>query len=156
MSGGRTGGAVSARPDSRVEQTVHGHDLAALLRHLEAHRRSGEFVFCTAPEVPVHVEPVATIREDEGLALVLDREAADRGGLDYDFVAAMITLGVRSRLDAVGLTAVVSSVLAEAGISCNVVAGYFHDHLFVPVERAEEALELLDRLSSGTLSLGQP
>ncbi len=69
-------------------------------------------------------------------------------GWAYDFVAAMITLKVRSRLDTVGLTAVVSSLLANAGISCNVVAGYFHDHLFVPVERAGEALELLGRLSS--------
>ena len=59
----------------------------------------------------------------------------------------MITLRVRSRLDAVGLTAVVSSQLAKAGISCNVVAGYFHDHLFVPVERAAEALELLHQVS---------
>ena len=88
--------------------------------------------------------------------MVVEKDVADGAGLEYDFVAAMITLRVRSRLDAVGLTAVVSSLLAKSGISCNVMAGYFHDHLFVPVERAEEALDLLRRLSSGTLPLGPP
>ena len=78
--------------------------------------------------------------------MVVERDVADGAGLEYDFVAAMITLGVGSRLHAVGLTAAVSSALADAGISCNVVAGHFHDHLFVPVERAEEALELLDQI----------
>lgn len=131
-------------------------DLAVLLRDLEPHRCPGEFVFCTVPEAPADVEPLAAIHEDEGLTVVVERGVADGAGWDYDFVAAMITLGVRSRLDAVGLTAVVSSLLAEAGISCNVMAGYFHDHLFVPVERAEETLALLGRLSSGSLSLDPP
>jgi hypothetical protein len=131
-------------------------DLALLLRQLEPRRRPGAFVFCTVPEVPVHVEPVATIHEDEGLTLVVDREIADQNGLGYQFVAAMITLGLTSRLDAVGLTAVVSSLLAEAGISCNVMAGYFHDHLFVPLDRAQEVLDLLGRLSSGTFPPGPP
>jgi uncharacterized protein len=131
-------------------------DLAGLLRHLEPHRRPGEFVFCTVGEVPANVELLAAIREDEGLTVVVDRDIADGAGWDYDFVAAMITLGVRSHLDDVGLTAAVSSLLAGAGISCNVMAGYFHDHLFVPVERAEEVLELLGRLVSGSLSWDRP
>ena len=80
--------------------------------------------------------------------MVVDKDVADRYGLQYEFVAAMITLGVRSRLQAVGLTAAVSSALADAGISCNVMSGYFHDHLFVPVERADEAMALLQHLSS--------
>jgi hypothetical protein len=127
-----------------------------LLRNLEARRRPGEFVFCTVGDVPEHVELLAAIREDEGLTVVVDRDVADGAGWDYDFVAAMITLGVHSRLDDVGLTAAVSSLLAGAGISCNVMAGYFHDHLFVPVERAEEVLELLGRLASGSLSWDRP
>ena len=113
-------------------------------------------MFCTVQQAPACVEPMATIREEEGLTVVVEKDVADGAGLEYDFVAAMITLRVRSRLDAVGLTAVVSSLLAKAGISCNVVAGYFHDHLFVPVEMAAEALELLSRLSSGGLPLGPP
>ena len=133
-----------------------GRDLAALLRNLEPHRRAGEFVFCSVGEVPAGVELLAAIREDEGLTVVVDRDVADGAGWDYDFVAAMITLGVHSHLDDVGLTAAVSSLLAEAGISCNVMAGYFHDHLFVPVGRAAEVVELLGRLASGSLSWDRP
>ena len=131
-------------------------DLAGLVRNLEPRRRPGEFVFCTVGEIPADVELLAAIREDEGLTVVVDRDAADGAGWDYDYVAAMITLYVHSRLDDVGLTAAVSSVLAEAGISCNVMAGYFHDHLFVPVQRAEEVLELLGRLASGSLPRDRP
>ncbi len=133
-----------------------GRDLAGLLPNLEPHRRPGEFVFCTVGEVPADVELLASVREDEGLTVVVDRDVADGAGWDYDYVAAMITLGLHSRLDDVGLTAAVSSLLAGAGISCNVMAGYFHDHLFVPVERAEEVVELLARLASGSLSWDRP
>ena len=143
-----------ARPE--LSAATPDEELATLLRHLEPHRQLGQFVFCTVQQAPAYVEPMATIREEEGLTVVVEKHVADGAGLEYDFVAAMITLRVRSRLDAVGLTAVVSSLLAKAGISCNVVAGYFHDHLFVPVERAAEALELLRRLASGGLSLGPP
>jgi hypothetical protein len=90
----------------------------------------------------------ATVVEAEGTTLVVTQEEADRLGLRYEFVAAMITLRVHSSLESVGLTATVSSALAEAGISCNVIAGYHHDHLFVPCDRGGEAMELL-----GTLSL---
>jgi uncharacterized protein len=131
-------------------------ELAALLRNLEARITPGQFVFCSVDAVPADAQPLATIREDEGLTVVVEKDEADRAGWDYDSVAAMVTLGVRSRLDAVGLTAAVSSALAHAGISCNVMAGYFHDHLFVPVDRAEEALGLLDHLSSGNLSSDPP
>lgn len=143
-----------ARPE--LSAATPNEELATLHRHLEPHRQPGQFVFCTVPQAPACVEPMATIREEEGLTVVVEKDVADGAGLEYDFVAAMITLDVRSRLDAVGLTAVVSSLLAKAGISCNVMAGYFHDHLFVPVEKAEEALDLLSRLSSGTLPLGPP
>jgi uncharacterized protein len=129
-------------------------ELALLLRRLEPRLQPGQFVFCTVQALAEGAEPLATIREDKGLTVVIEKDKADRAGWGYDFVAVMITLGVESRLDAVGLTAVVSSVLAEAGISCNMMAGYFHDHLFVPVERAEEALGLLHRLSSASLSSG--
>ena len=106
-------------------------------------------MFCTVQQAPAGVEPMATVREDEGLTVVVEKDVADGAGFEYDFVAAMITLGVGSRLDAVGLTPVVHP-LAEAGISCNVMAGYFHDHLFVPVDRAEE------RSNCSTRSLAEP
>ena len=75
--------------------------------------------------------------------MVLPRLEADKAGLPYSFVAAWITLNVHSALEAVGLTAAVSQALALAGISCNVVAAYHHDHLFVPVSEARRALHIL-------------
>ena len=105
---------------------------------LDPARRPGEFVFAEGGE-PAE----ATVREDEGLTVVLRRERADELGLGYDYVAAWITLRVDSTLEQVGLTALFSRALADAGISCNVLAGLRHDHLLVPADRADEALEVL-------------
>jgi hypothetical protein len=87
------------------------------------------------------------IREAEGVALVLDQDQADSLELPYTYIAAMIILRVHSSLDAVGLTADVARQLATGGISCNVVAGYFHDHLFVPIDKADLAVNLLRDLT---------
>jgi ketosteroid isomerase-like protein len=114
-------------------------DLAKLLANMRPELRPGEYVF-VAREVP---GAVATVREPEGMSSVVARPDADAAGLEYEFVAAWITLPVHSALDAVGLTAEVSARLGEAGISCNVVAGARHDHLFVPVDRAPDALQAL-------------
>lgn len=81
--------------------------------------------------MPAGLEPFATVDEDEGLTLVLARSQADRAGLAYGYLAARVTLQIHSVLAAVGLTAALSTRLAEAGISCNVIAGYHHDHLLV-------------------------
>lgn len=104
------------------------------------------YVFASANGVPSGATPFAVIGEDEGLTLVLTRDQADRYGLGYGYVAARITLTIGSGLAAVGLTAEVSRVLAGAGISCNVIAGLHHDHLFVDAARGPEALDLLERL----------
>ena len=103
------------------------------------------YVFAQVPEVPPD-GPFAVIREDEGTTVVLAQAQADRLGLAYSYVAARITLTIGSDLAAIGLTAEVSRVLAQAGISCNVIAGLAHDHLFVDFERGPEALGLLERL----------
>jgi hypothetical protein len=103
------------------------------------------YVFTTAASPPP-VPMFAAILEDEGLTLVLTKADADRAGLPYSYVAARITLRVNSSLADVGLTATVSRVLADAGISCNVIAAVAHDHLFVDWDRAEEALALSRRL----------
>lgn len=99
---------------------------------------------------PPDLHPFATVQEEEGLTLVLSREEADAAGLGYDLLTALITLRVHSDLAAVGLTAAVSGRLAEAGISCNVIAGYAHDHLLVPHDRADEALDLLEGLAAAS------
>ena len=111
--------------------------------------RPGRFVFVVVPDEALldALAPEATIREPEGLTAVVRREQADALGLPYDYVAAWITLRVHSALDAVGLTAAVSTALARAGLSCNVIAGCHHDHLLVPAHRAPEALGALADLA---------
>lgn len=124
--------------------------LSALLREMQPVLNPGEYVFCTLPgtQLPADAEMIGSFREREGLTLILVREEAERLGLAYDYVAAWLTLEVHSALQAVGLTAAVASALAEAGISCNVIAGYFHDHLFVAHRDGASAVEVLRRLSA--------
>ena len=124
-------------------------DLMAILRRLSPRLRDGAYVYTIVPEaIPQGAAPVVFVREDEGLTLVLPQQQADDLGLPYDFVAAWITLQVHSALSAVGLTAAVSRVLTEAGISANVVAGFTHDHLFVPHDRADDAVRSLVALAA--------
>ncbi|MEU8678849.1 ACT domain-containing protein [Streptomyces sp. NPDC048560] len=125
-------------------------DLRTLLKSMSPELDPGRYVFTTMPDgvVPEGVSPVVTVTEREGLTLVLPEAEADRAGLAYAFVAGRITLRVHSALDAVGLTAAVALALTDAGISCNVVAGYHHDHLFVPHGRAAEAVAVLERLAA--------
>ena len=125
-------------------------DLKRLLASLEPVQRAGRFVFAVIDDEALLEAgaPDATGREDEGLAVVLRREQADRLGIAYDYVAAWITLRVHSALDAAGLTAAISTALADAGLSCNVIAGYHDDHLLVPADRAPEALAVLSDVSA--------
>lgn len=127
-------------------------DLNALLADLRPSLVRGEFVFVVITDAesmpPVH--PYASVVEPEGLSLVLRREQADELSLSYDFVAAWITLRVNSSLQAVGLTAEVSRTLAHAGVSCNVIAGFHHDHLLVPHDKADHVLDFLHDLSVRT------
>ncbi|MFJ9412162.1 ACT domain-containing protein [Streptomyces sp. NPDC101393] len=124
------------------------NDLRKLLTGMRPELHEGRYVFTTVPgPLPEGLTPVVTVAEQEGVTLVVRQEEADRAGLAYDYVAGWITLRVHSALDAVGLTAAVSGELAAAGLSCNVVAGYHHDHLFVPHEAAEEALRHLTALA---------
>ena len=120
-------------------------DLKLLLAGLEPTLNPGVFVFAVMPlgTDTGPLEPIATVREVEGLTVVVPEATAQRHGLAPLFRAAWLTLRVPSDLTAVGLTAAFARVLAEVGISCNVIAGAHHDHLFVPVERAADALAAL-------------
>jgi len=133
-------------------------DLQRLLAGLSPRVAAEPYVFVAVDDgrVPAGVEPFATVREDEGLSLVLPQRQADHAGLAYDYVAVGITLQVHSDLAAVGLTAAVATRLAEAGISCNVIAGVHHDHLFVPRERAEQAVAELERLAMEATTIPRP
>ncbi len=125
-------------------------DLDALLRNMKPEMRQGTFVFCTVPPnepVPAAVSPLLTFREQEGTTLVILREEAERAGLRYAFASRLITLTVHSALDAVGFLAAITARLAEAGISVNAVSAFHHDHLFVPADRADEAMAVLQEIS---------
>jgi uncharacterized protein len=125
-------------------------DLDILLRDLRPELRDGRYVFTSVERVPVDATPIVTVREDEGVTLVVEVAEAERLGIAFASrdVMAMITLRVHSSLAAVGLTAAVSAALTARSISCNVVAGFHHDHLFVPADRATDALAALTDLSS--------
>lgn len=126
-------------------------DLDRLLASLSPRFVDGEFVFCTFADARYgdrsELAPIAAVSEPQGLTLVLPRANADARGLAYESIYRMITLGVHSSLDAVGLTAAVSARLAAHGISANVIAGYHHDHIFVPREQADEAVAALAELA---------
>lgn len=82
------------------------------------------------------------------MTVIVEESVAIAHGLQPLFRAAWITLTVSSDLAAVGLTAAVARALTDAGISCNVVAAAHHDHLFVPVERAGDAIAALRGLQA--------
>lgn len=125
-------------------------DLDLLLKSMSPKLLDGEYVFCCV-DGPLadylHLEPMATFREQEGLTLVVPRDKAELGGLRFDGIFRLITLTVHSSLQAVGLTAAFASQLAKHGISANVIAGYYHDHIFVPQEKAHAALQALESLA---------
>ncbi|MER8092558.1 ACT domain-containing protein [Streptomyces goshikiensis] len=126
-------------------------NLRKLLSGMRPELNEGRYVFCTVPGAtvpPAGTVPVATVLEAEGLTLVLRQEDADAAGLAYDYTAGWITLRVHSALDAVGLTGAFAAELAAHGLSCNVIAGYHHDHLFVAADRAAEAVAVLQELAT--------
>jgi hypothetical protein len=124
-------------------------NLSTLIRNLKPTLHKGQFVFIECAfdsEIPLN-DIIALFREEKGITLIMDRGKADKTGQKYEFVAAWITLMVHSSLEAVGLTARVSQALAKEGISCNAVAAYHHDHIFVPYLDAQRALAILTKIS---------
>jgi hypothetical protein len=124
--------------------------LSTLLRSMSPQLNAGEYVFCTLPDgaLPSGLEMVGSFREQEGLTVIVERSQAEQAGFSFDYVAAWITLNVHSALEAVGLTAAFATALGKAGISCNVIAGYYHDHLFVGQTDAERAMQVLRDLAA--------
>lgn len=122
-------------------------DLDVLLRAMRPELVGNDWFFASV-ESPEGVNAMATVREPEGVSVVVDRAEAGRIGAATTHPYRWITLRVHSALDAVGLTAAVSTELTAHGISCNVIAGAFHDHLLVPAARADEALRALAALSA--------
>lgn len=120
-------------------------NLAKLLKNMKPELNTGEYVYCLAPsfEAAAALNPLFIFRENEGITVILSKEQADAERLSYPSVCAWITLTIHSSLEAVGLTAAFSKALTEANISCNVVAAYYHDHIFVPIKDAKRAMDVL-------------
>ena len=123
-------------------------DLNLLLRTMEPQLQDGTYVYVLSAGNPDLTDRrvIASIREAEGLSLIVEKSLAIEQGLQLHFECAWITLNVNSDLAAVGLTAAFASALGNARISCNVVAGLNHDHIFVPVDQAQAALDVLRAL----------
>ena len=125
-------------------------DLNKLIASMDPSLNPGTYAFVVAPatvQVPQD-QIIASIREPEGLSLVVPEPLALALELPVAYSAAWITLTVHSDLAAVGLTAAFSGALGHAGISCNVIAGVHHDHLFVPAEQAQQAMGVLAQLQA--------
>ncbi|MGX7875831.1 ACT domain-containing protein [Mesorhizobium sp. ORM6] len=104
---------------------------------------------------PAGLEPVMVFREREGTTLIVTEDAAMAGGLTASFRCRMITLNIHSSLEAVGFLAAITARLAAAGMGVNPVSAFYHDHLFVPANRAQEALELLLKLAQDSAGRNQ-
>lgn len=121
-------------------------ELDELLTSLRPKLVDSEFVFCTdSGELRDYLalNPICTFMEAEGLTLVLEKSSALEAGLSFEGSFKQITLTVHSSLEAVGLTAAVATKLASKGISANVIAAFYHDHIFVQSSKADAAIEAL-------------
>ena len=124
-------------------------DLTELIRNMTPILNEGEFVFTQVDNLSL-VDRKVTIfefKEKEGITIVIDRCKADELGLNYEYIASWITLEVNSSLEAIGLTAAFSTELSKYDISCNVVAGYSHDHIFVNKNDSVRAIKVLQDLA---------
>lgn len=123
-------------------------NITLLLQSMEPTLHSGVYVYCSVSHATdlSTVTALATFREAEGITIVLPEAEALKAGFSIMFRAAWITLSVHSDLQAVGLTAAFATTLGASGISCNVMAGAYHDHIFVPVEHAQAAMAALRAL----------
>ncbi|AJX94729.1 ACT domain-containing protein [Burkholderia pseudomallei] len=127
-------------------------DLVTLCATLSPVMALPVYVYCTFSDfvLPTGLPALCTVRESEGLTAIVERADAQRFGLSYTFDARLITLSVHSSLEAIGFIAVISRKLAGAGIPCNVIAGYYHDHVLVPVHRADDAMTLLREIAASS------
>ncbi len=132
------------------KRTMSGEkDLKRLLAAMKPELSDEEYLFCHFPhdskEVPVR-DSFAIIREKEAITAILRTDHPAARTISGETTFKRITLNVHSSLEAVGLSAAVTSALAAEGISANVIAGFYHDHLFVPAGKSQRALLILENL----------
>ena len=127
-------------------------NLDVLLKSMKPKHNVGEYVFCKTDGLEqVNLSQIIMFfKEEESHTIIVEKEVADQVNLAYAFVASWITLSVHSSLEAVGLTATFSNALSENGISCNVVAAYYHDHIFVDIKDTQKAMDVLNGFSKSS------
>jgi hypothetical protein len=119
-------------------------NLMTLIKSMEPVLNKGAYVFTTVTNNQVaRSETLFEFKEEEGTTIVLEQSKADELGLSYEYISSWISLKIHSSLDAVGLTAAFSTELTKYNISCNVVAGYYHDHIFVDQKDGQKAIAIL-------------
>ena len=125
-------------------------DLEKLIANMEPVLNEGDYVFTTVQNTKgiSRETTICEIKEKEGITVILSKMDADVLGLTYEYIASWITLNIYSSLYAVGLTAAFSTALADNGISCNVIAGYYHDHIFIDKKDNKKAMNVLQEMSS--------
>lgn len=140
--------------NKRFHREANGMDqinsTSELFRGLNPTWNQGIYVYASLPlnsDIAL-LYPLATFREVEGLTVIVEESVAIRAALKILFRAAWITLQVNSDLAAIGLTAAVSTALARENIPCNIMAAAHHDHLFVPIEDGQRALQVLQDLQA--------
>ena len=128
-----------------MEKSKGETNLNNLIKNMEPILNDGEYVFASVSNVTSipRDSTICEIKEKEGITVVLSKKDAEELELTFEFVAVWITLNIHSSLEAVGLTAAFASELGKHNISCNVIAGYYHDHIFVDKKDAEKAMKVL-------------
>lgn len=124
-------------------------NLNTLLKNMTPVLNGGDYVYCTVADInTIDTQDIlGFFREEEAITVILKKEVADQLELKYEYIAAWITLTIHSSLAATGLTAAFANALAAENISCNVVAAYYHDHIFVAKKDADKAMLALKKLA---------